>query len=140
MIVIKVTVLREKGLWIGLFERVDKEGYTIARHIFGIEPSDPEIYLFVLENYDELNFGKPKEFQLHIKRVNPKRAQKEARLEMENIKKTTKPSTFAQDYMREELEKKKIEKKKKLSLEKQSYKDTQFALKQEKRKKKHKGQ
>lgn len=38
--------------------------------------------------------------------MNPKRVQREVRREMEKIKVTAKPSTFAQDYMREELEKK----------------------------------
>ena len=42
--------------------------------------------------------------------MNPKRLQKEVRREMEKIKKTTRLSTLAQDYMREELETKKKEK------------------------------
>lgn len=101
----KATIILEKGLWVGLFERTDKEGYAVARHIFGAEPTDPEIHLFVLENYQELNFGEPKEFELTIKRVNPKRAQREVKKEMKRMKETTKPSTFAQDYLREEQNK-----------------------------------
>ena len=136
---IKVTIFFEKRFWVGTFEHVDKEGFAVARHIFGGEPSDAEVYEFVLNHYQDLNFGPPKTFTLEIKRMNPKRVQKEVRREMEKLKETSRPSTFAQDYMREELEKKKLEKKKRTSAEKQEYKDAQFALKQQKKKEKLKG-
>lgn len=71
--------------------------------------------------------------------MNPKRVQREIRREMEKLKETSRPSTFAQDYMREELEKKKLERKKASSAEKQARKDAQFSLKQQKRKEKHRG-
>ncbi|MCH9630461.1 MAG: putative protein YjdF [Chlamydiia bacterium] len=139
MITIKATILLEKGLWMALFERTDKEGYAVARHIFGNEPTDPEVYEFVHNNYLELKFGKPQEFDLQIKRVNPKRLQRQVRKEVEKAKKSTKPSTHAQDYMREELELKKKEKKKKKGADKRARDDEQFSLRQEKKKKKHKG-
>lgn len=140
MATIKATIFFEKHFWVGTFERTDKDGYTLARHIFGAEPSDPEIYEFVLNHYHELKFGELKgEISIQIQRMNPKRVQREVRREMERIKQTTKPSTFAQDYMREEVEKRKKQKKSISSAEKQTYKDQQFALSQEKRKKKHRG-
>lgn len=136
---IQATIFFEKRFWVGTFERTDKEGYAVARHIFGAEPNDSEVYEFVLNHFLELNFGEPREFHLEIKRMNPKRVQREVRREMEKIKESTKPSTFAQDYMREELEKKKLEKKRLSSAEKQARKDEQFAIKQEKKKEKHRG-
>lgn len=136
---IKATIFFDKRYWVGTFERTDKEGYAVARHIFGAEPADPEVYEFVLNHYQELKFGEPKEFTLEIKRMNPKRVQKEVRREIERMKETTKPSTFSQDYMREELEKKKLQKKHQSSAEKQAQKEEQFALKQEKKKEKHRG-
>lgn len=136
---IKATIFFDKRYWVGTFERTDKEGYAVARHIFGGEPTDPEVYEFVLTHYQELKFGEPKEFTLEIKRTNPKRVQREVRREMERIKETTKPSTFAQDYMREELEKKKLQKKRQSSAEKQARKDEQFAIRQRKKKEKQKG-
>lgn len=140
MITIKATIFSEKGLWVATFERTDKKEYAIAKHIFGKEPTDPEIFEFVTNHFQKLNFGSPRQFSLQIKRMNPKRLQREVRREMEQIKKTTKPSTLAQDYMREELEMKKKLKKHKASGEKQNRKDEQFALKQQKKKNKHKGQ
>lgn len=69
--------------------------------------------------------------------MNPKRVQREVRREMARMKETLKPSTLAQDYMREEIEKK--EKKSVSSAEKQARKDEQFFLRQEKRKENHRG-
>ncbi len=139
MATIKATVFFDKCFWIGAFERTDKEGYAVARHIFGGEPSDPEVHEFVLHHYHELKFGEAKEINIQIQRMNPKRVQREVRREMERMKETARPSTLAQDYMREELEKKKLEKKSISSAEKQARKDEQFSLKQEKRKEKHRG-
>ena len=139
MATIKATIFFEKRYWIGAFERTDKEGYAVARHIFGAEPSDPEIHEFILNHYHELKFGELKELYVEIQRMNPKRVQREVRREMEKMKETTRPSTIAQDYMREELEKKKMAKKSVSSAEKQARKDEQFAIKQEKRKSKHQG-
>lgn len=139
MATIKATIFFDKRFWVGTFERTDKKGYAVARHIFGGEPSDPEIYEFVLNHYHELKFGELKDFSIQVQRMNPKRVQREVRREMEKMKETTGPSTLAQDYMREEIEKKKKEKKSISSVEKQAHKDEQFFLKQEKRKEKHRG-
>ena len=139
MATVKATIFFEKRFWVGTFERTDKEGYAIARHIFGGEPSDPEIHEFVLNHYHELKFGEAKEINIQIQRMNPKRLQREVRREMAKMKETASPSTLAQDYMREEIEKKKKEKKSLSSAEKQARKEGQFTLKQEKRKEKHRG-
>lgn len=139
MATIKATIFFEKHFWVGTFERTDNKGYAVARHIFGGEPSDPEIYEFVLDNFQELKFGEAKNLNVEIHRKNPKRLQREVRREMEKVKKTTRPSTLAQDYIREELEKKKKERKKVTSAQKQAYKDEQFAIKQLKKKQKKRG-
>ena len=91
MAMIKATIFFEKKYWVGTFERTDREGYAVARHIFGNEPLDEEIHAFVLEHYQELKFGEPKDVQIEIKRMNPKRVQREIRREMEKLKETSKP-------------------------------------------------
>jgi hypothetical protein len=136
---IKATIFFENRFWIGTFERTDKKGYAMARHVFGAEPSDAEVYDFVLYNFHVLKFGEAKKFELQIKRMNPKRVQREIRHEMAKLKETMMPSTLAQDYMREEIEKNKKVKRQKRSAEKQARKEEQFFLKQEKKKQKHKG-
>ncbi len=139
MAIIKATIFFDKRFWVGTFERTDKEGYAVARHIFGAEPADSEIQEFVLHHWQELKFGEAKEITIQIRRMNPKRVQREVRKEMEKIKETEQPSTLAQDYIREEIEKKKKERKSVSSAEKQARKDEQFSLKQEKKKEKHRG-
>ena len=139
MITIQATILLDGPFWAGIFERTDKTGYAVARRVFGAEPSDVEVYEFVLQNYQELKFGAPQEFQLEIKRMNPKRLQREVRREMKKVKESTRPSTHAQNYMREELEKNKKEKKHLSKDQKEARKEKQFSLKQEKRKEKHRG-
>ncbi len=139
MSTIKATIYYENRFWVGTFERTDKEGYAVARHIFGSEPSDSEIYDFVLNHYQELKFGQLKEINIQILRMNPKRVQREVRREMEKLKDTMIPSTVAQDYIREEIEKKKKIKKSVSHAEKQARKEEQFSLKQIKKKEKHRG-
>lgn len=101
---IKVTVLLENPFWVGIFERNDSEGYAVARKIFGGEPTDAELYEFVLVHFDELKFTEPQEFKLVIKRKNPKRVSREVRREMEQAKKGTSSLTHAQEVLRLELE------------------------------------
>ncbi|MCH9633597.1 MAG: putative protein YjdF [Chlamydiae bacterium] len=139
MITIKITIFYESPYWVGSFERQGQEGFAMARHIFGAEPSDTEIHEFVLTNYAELKFGKPREFKLIIKRMNPKRLQREVKKEMEKLKKTERPSTYAQSYMKEEQEKNKIERKQKAKDHKKNREEKQFSIKQIKKKEKHKG-
>lgn len=139
MATIKATIFFEKRFWVGAFERTDQEGYAVARHIFGGEPSDPEVHEFILNHFHELKFGQPKEIQIEIQRMNPKRVQREVRREMEKMRETARPSTLAQDYMREELEKSKKLKKSITSAEKLARKEEQFALRQQKKKEKQRG-
>ncbi len=139
MITIKATIYLEHPFWVGSFERTDSDGFAVARKIFGAEPSDAEIHEFVLKDFHELKFGEPQEFSLQIKRINPKRLQRQVRKEMEELKKSQKPSTMAQDVMRENLETNKKERKKLSKAQKEAEMKKQFELKQEKKKEKKKG-
>jgi hypothetical protein len=132
------TILFDGRFWIGIFERRDAENYAVARHIFGSEPSDAEIYDFVLNSWEALKFTAPiTDCVVHIKRKNFKRRQKEIRKLVGSL--PAHRMTYAQDVLRQELEKKK---KLRVSLnaqEKQEKLDQKFLLKQEKRKQKHRG-
>ena len=136
---IKVTVLLEKSLWIALFERNDSEGYAVARKIFGSEPTDAELYNFVLTHFDELKFTSPQDFKLEIKRKNPKRMQREVRREMKKAKRGIPRTTHAQEVLRIDLEKNKKIRKKISKVEKEARLEEKFQQKQEKRKKTHRG-
>tara|TARA_B100000745_G_scaffold177576_1_gene116313 strand:- start:27 stop:464 length:438 start_codon:yes stop_codon:yes gene_type:complete len=137
--IIIATLFLEKGLWKATFEKANSQSLMIAKHIFGKEPTDIEIYHFVKKNYTQLQFGKPQSFELKVKRLNPKRLQREVRKEMEKFKSRSKPESYAQEYLRKELEENKIEKQKKKSGEKEERKQKQFTQRQEKKKQKHRG-
>lgn len=136
---IKVTVLLENSLWVGLFERNDNESYAVARKVFGDEPTNAELYDFVLTHFDELKFTEPRDFKLTIKRKNPKRMQREVRYEMKKIEKGLPNTTYAQEILRLDLEKNKKIKKTVSTAEKIADQEKKFQQKQEKRKKKHRG-
>ncbi|MBL4817757.1 MAG: YjdF family protein [Deltaproteobacteria bacterium] len=137
---IKVTVGVEGSFWTAVFERVDDTGLSAARVIFGKEPTDPELYEWISENYLELKFSKPQDFKLVIKRKNPKRVQREVRREVERAKSQTKvKESYAQEVLRLELEKNKKISKQKSRADKELEKEKRFAQKQAKKKKKQRG-
>lgn len=136
---IKATIMLDGPFWVGIFERQDKLYYAVARQVFGKEPTDAELYEFVLMHYDQLKFTSPQDFTLVIKRKNPKRVKREVKREMEKSKKNMKSSSHAQNVLREELEKNKKIKKCVSKAEKDMQEKRKFSLKQEKKKKKQKG-
>lgn len=136
---IKVTVLFQTRFFIGLFERNDSDGYAVARKIFGSEPTDAELYEFIHTNFYELKFTEPQDFQLEIKRKNPKRLQREVRHEMKKAKAGLPSTTHAQETLRLDLEKNKKLKKTISRAEKEMRIEQKFQQKQAKRKKKQRG-
>lgn len=136
---IKVTLTIEGSFWVGIFERNDEHGFAAARAIFGKEPTDPELYQYILANYKELKFSQPQVFKLVVKRKNPKRVQREVRREMDRAKSGQSDTTYAQDVLRIELEKNKLARKSVSKAEKESEAAIRFEKRQEKRKKKKSG-
>lgn len=136
---IKATVLFENNFWTGIFERNDQDDYAAARKIFGDEPTDAQLYDFVLNHYDELKFTEPHQFKLIIKRKNPKRVQREVRREMKQARQGLTSTTRAQEVLRIDLEKNKKIRKIISRIEKEAKKEMKFQQKQVKRKKKHRG-
>ena len=134
------TVSLDGALWVALFERSDGDKKAVARHIFGKEPSDPELYEFILGYFSDLKFSVPHDFKLIIRRKNPQRVQREVRREMEKLKKTGMPKeSFAQEVLRKELEERKQIRKATSKADKEARADEKFAQRQEKRKEKHRG-
>lgn len=136
---IKVTVRTENALWVGIFERTDDNGLRAARVIFGKEPTDPELYEWLMSNYDKLKFSSPQKFQLIVKRKNPKRLLREVKKELEKAVGTTKKESFAQETLRLEIEQNKKLRKSKSKAEKETEEAQRFSMRQEKKKKKKRG-
>ena len=53
------TIYTGDPFWVGIFERKNEKGYSVARYVFGGEPSDHELHMFVMQNFDQLNFSQP---------------------------------------------------------------------------------
>ena len=53
----KLTVFFEAPFWVGIFERSEDGKLSAAKVTFGSEPKDYDIYEFILEHYDDLQFS-----------------------------------------------------------------------------------
>jgi hypothetical protein len=133
---IKLSIVFEDQWWVGIFKRVDENGYAVAREIFGSEPTDAEVYQFVLHHQDKLKFSQPLDDNTPvIKKLNPKRLNREVRSQQNKGSNMTK----AYDALRIEMEKNKKEKKTNNTAERERIKQLKFDLKQKKKKEKHQG-
>ena len=80
----KLTIYFDDPFWVGVYERRDEGGYSVARLVFGSEPLDGEVYALILRHYNEFRFGPPQENGLiETKAKNYKRAQREVRQSMQ---------------------------------------------------------
>ncbi len=73
------TVLFQPPFWVGIAERWGEEGYSAARVVFGAQPTEPQLYEWLLREWHRLNFSPAAEGERPIPvRKNPKREQREA--------------------------------------------------------------
>ena len=133
---IQLTVYFEDPYWIGLFERRRNGVYSVARHNFGGEPTDLDVYNFVLNNFYDLRFGGdiPEENKPET-RLNYKRLLRESR----KIMKKEGAGTMAQEAMKRQMETKKVEIKKLSREEREAQNLLKYQMRREKKKEKHKG-
>ena len=137
--IVTVCVSLDKSFWVAMFERKIGKEVAVAKHIFGAEPTNPEVYEFILQHYSDLHFRKPvtlDQLTVKIKRVNPKRMKREARKLFE---KSEKIFSHADELMRKSIEENKKIKKTLSSEEKAQANQEKFSLKQKKKKEKQKG-
>lgn len=124
-----------------LLQRQDEKGTTLAKHIFGAEPSDAELYEFTLKELSSLKFTEPTKMAENLVahcKINYKRRLRMVKKDMRaaNIKK----ETLTQESMRLELEKKAVLKRRKQSkAEREAERKIRFEQKQLKKKQKLKG-
>lgn len=132
----KLTVLFEDPFWIALVECECNERYEVCKITFGAEPKYNEVYEFFIKNYNRLSFSRPvKADKTEVKKINPKRLQKE-------IKKATSEigvGTKAQQALKLEYEQNKTEKKIRTREMKEAEAQRRYLLRQQKKKQKHNG-
>ena len=134
-VTVKLTVFFEHPFWVGVFERVEDNRWSVCRVVFGSQPKDYEVYEFVLQQYRHLRFSTDEAVEVKTEKANPKRVQREARKQSQQIGISSK-SKMALQQQREEMKlERRVESKQQRELEKKR----KFQLKQEKRKQKHRG-
>jgi hypothetical protein len=104
----RLTVYFDGQFWIGFVEREDDEGLSIARHIFGPEPSLPQIAELVTgRGWSHLQFVPTDggDGLGHQPAANPKRRQREAAREA----RAKAPSTRSQESLKVALEQRKAD-------------------------------
>jgi len=134
----KLTIYFESPYWVGLLEE-ERDGLLyVGRHVFGAEPSDAEVYVFVLHGLVNLQarmtVGVPVE-SIEKRRVNPKRMAREVRREVANEHLTSK----AQEAMRLQLEANKVEQRRETRQHREALRDYKCAITRLKVKQEHRG-
>ena len=133
----KITVRFQDPFWVCLYERGGAAGWEACQIPFGAEPGDAQVYAFLLDNWRSLPFGPPVDpaDPPPDRRLNPKRARREAR-------KAVRPAamgTKAQQALALQREEGKAARTRKTRAEREAEEARKFALRQEKRREKRKG-
>lgn len=130
------TILFNDPFWIGLYEREDCGRYEVCKITFGAEPKDYEVYNFLLKNWNRLRFGPSIQVATSAPvHCNPKRMQRLIHRQTT----CTGIGTKAQQALQLQREQGKLERKTRTREQREAEKQRQFALRQEKRKQKHRG-
>lgn len=132
---ITLKIFFEDPFWIGLFESILDDQLSVCKVTFFSEPSDQEIYEWIIRKYSLLKFSPKVKTVVKKMSDNPKRRQREAKKLSHQLKIGTK-SQQALKLQHEQLVSEKKELKKRN--EKQQ-KEFQYQLKKEKHKAKHRG-
>lgn len=132
---VKLTVYFDDPFWVGVFERMENGTLSVCKVTFGEEPKDYAVWEFVLRHYDALKFSSAVKTEVKQSADNPKRRQRNAKKQLQNVGVGTK-SQQALAAQREEL---KTERKKANREQKEAEQQRRFEMKQQKRKEKHKG-
>lgn len=133
---VTLSVFHDGQFFTALFERHDELGFSAARTLFAVKPSDSEILELILKSYGTLQYSLPEEDK-RVKSLaaNPKRRQREAA----RAAQTVTLSTNAQAALKAQHEQMKAELKACGVQRRNQEADEKFALKQLKRKQKHRG-
>lgn len=138
MVSVACTVFFEDPFWVGVWERTDGNTYCAAKTTFGTQPSDAQVWVFVLERYGELVFSKPERSggrHPTEQAKNPKRLQREAARAVSGGGVGTK----AQQALKSQYGAGKEAQKERSRAERLAEAEQKFLLRQQKKKARHKG-
>ena len=75
----KLTVYFENPFWVAVFEHIEDGLLSVSKVTLGAEPKDYEIYEFVLNRYNKLQFSSVVAAVIKEEKKNHKRVQRELR-------------------------------------------------------------
>ena len=133
---ITVKVFFQDPFWIGLCERTDSRGCSVCKITFGPEPKEYEVQEFISQNWYRLSFSPAvAEAVRRTEHKNPKRILRQVKKQMNQ----TGIGTKSQQALKLQHEENR-EMRRSLSKEKREEEEQRkFALRQQKRKEKHRG-
>ena len=129
-----LTVYFDPPFWVGLFQREDGNSCRVCKVTFGGEPRDQEILDWLLRHWHELRFSPPvpaSRTAVHL--PDPKRMRREAR----KATQTTGTGTKAQQAL--QREQMKTERDVISKARREEERERKLAIRQEKRRQKHRG-
>lgn len=129
-----LTVMFEEQFYVGYFEMINDNQLSVSKVVFGPEPSYQELYLYVLNKYNDLSFSPSIQTKIVSMKKNPKRLQREVK---EQVEKGI--GTKSQQLLKLQYENLKNERKVKNRKQNLIKKQRLFELRQLKKKQKHKG-
>ena len=129
------TVFFDGQFWTGIFENIVAEKMSVCKVTFGVEPQPAEIYAFILAYYSGMKFSPEVDVTVRESSKNPKRLQREAKKQMQNVGIGTK-SQQALKLQQESMQTQRRDVRKEKREKEKQY---QFVLRKQKKKAKHKG-
>lgn len=126
----------EEPFWVGVYTRICGIQLQAAKVTFGVQPTEPQVYAYLLQNWNRLRFSAAVQSDTRpYAHDNPKRRQREARRQTaaDGI------GTKSQQALKKAQTDGKQARQKRSRMEKEALAARQFALRTEKRKQKHKG-
>ena len=131
----KLTVCFEDPFWVGIYERECDGRYEVCKITFGAEPRDCEVYDFLLKNWSHFKFSPSIQgVRCCDRKTSPKRMQRSIRRELQQG-----IGTKAQQALKLQHEQRKQTQKTAAKESRDQEALRRFALRQEKRKAKHRG-
>ena len=135
---ITFTIFFEDPFWVGVVERRAEDALQAARHVFGTEPTPPEVLEFVLNRLDRLLERSSVAVEVEATKeraINPKRAARAAGKALAQRG----SSTQSQEALRIQLEQNKQIRKQRSKAEREAVAGYKRQLKAQKAKARHRG-
>ncbi len=132
----KLTIFFEDPFWVGMIEETEHLSYRAAKIVFGTEPTDAQVYEYLMTNYGTWRFSNAMLVQQkQTKCQNPKRLRRRA------VKESDKPfaGTKAQQAVKLQQEANAALRKSLHRQRREEQAQMQYELRQEKKKQKHRG-